>query len=109
MTNWKLYASNTLARAKSPLLLGLGTLLAVCAINPTAQAKPDEIITLESELRICAAQDELPYSGKEQPGFENSIAYLIGEALRRPMTYVWADKPAIYLVRDFLDKKSATW
>lgn len=104
MTNWKLYASNTLARAKSPLLLGLGTLVAVCAINPAAQAKPDDSVTLESELRICAAQDELPYSGKDQPGFENSIAYLVGEALKRPVTYVWADKPAIYLVRDWLDK-----
>lgn len=76
---------------------------AVSAVSAAAAAAAGDD-ALPSELRVCAAADELPYSGKDQPGFENTIATIIGEGMNRPVTFTWSDKPAIYLVRDYLDK-----
>ncbi|WP_456776842.1 methanol oxidation system protein MoxJ [Bradyrhizobium sp. USDA 4369] len=67
----------------------------------TAQAAPAE----GSKLRICAAGNELPFSSKEQTGFENRIASVVAKAMGREPVFVFADKPAIYLVRDWLDKR----
>jgi mxaJ protein len=58
-----------------------------------------------SKLRICAAANELPYSNAEKEGYENKIATVIAEAMGRKPDFVWSKKPAIYLVRDSLDKK----
>jgi mxaJ protein len=57
-------------------------------------------------LRICAASDELPYSSKSGDGFENRVAEALAGAMGRKAEFVWYDKPAIYLVRDQLDKKA---
>ncbi|UFZ02678.1 methanol oxidation system protein MoxJ [Bradyrhizobium ontarionense] len=57
-----------------------------------------------SKLRICAAGNELPFSSKDQTGFENRIASVVAKAMGREPVFVFADKPAIYLVRDWLDK-----
>ena len=54
-------------------------------------------------LRVCAAEDEMPYSNKKGEGFENQLAELVGKALDRKVEYVtWTD-PRYYL-RDTLDK-----
>lgn len=42
-----------------------------------------------SSLRVCADPGNLPMSGKEQPGYENKLADLIGEKLGLPVTYTW--------------------
>ncbi len=55
-------------------------------------------------LRICAA-DEAPYSQRDGRGLENRLAEAVGAAMQRPVEFVWSDKPAIYLVRDYLDKQ----
>jgi mxaJ protein len=55
-------------------------------------------------LRVCASETEPPYSTRDGKGFENRIAAVLAEAMgRRPET-VWASRPAIYLVRDYLDQ-----
>lgn len=54
-------------------------------------------------IKICAAENELPYSNKDGQGFENKLAELIGQALGRPVENVWWSDPRYY-VRDFLDK-----
>ncbi len=57
----------------------------------------------DSILKICAAEDEMPYSNNKGEGFENKLAQLLGEALHKKVEYVyWAD-PRYYL-RDTLDK-----
>ena len=54
-------------------------------------------------LKVCAAEDEMPYSNKQGEGFENKLAELVGKALDRKVEYVtWTD-PRYYL-RDTLDK-----
>jgi mxaJ protein len=54
-------------------------------------------------LKVCAAEDEMPYSNKKGEGFENQLAEFVGKALDRKVEYVtWTD-PRYYL-RDTLDK-----
>ena len=67
---------------------------------PAAQARPDD-----SVLRVCASAAQPPLSLKDGTGLENRIAGAVAEAMGRKVQFVWSDKPAIYLVRDFLDKK----
>jgi mxaJ protein len=59
-----------------------------------------------SVLRICASEVEQPYSSRNGEGFENKIAKVLATAMDRKAKFVWTDKPAIYLVRDQLDKKT---
>ncbi|HBA65608.1 MAG TPA: methanol oxidation system protein MoxJ [Methylococcaceae bacterium] len=57
----------------------------------------------EEPLKVCNAENEMPYANKKGEGFENKIAQVVGEALGRPIEYVnWTD--AGYFVRDYLDK-----
>lgn len=54
-------------------------------------------------LKVCNAEDEMPYSNKNGEGFENRLAQLLGEELGRKIEYVnWSDPR--YFVRDYLDK-----
>ncbi|MES1924403.1 methanol oxidation system protein MoxJ [Salinisphaera sp. T31B1] len=55
-------------------------------------------------LRICAAQDELPFSARSGSGFENRIARIVAEGMGRQPEFVWVDEPGIYLVPDYLNK-----
>ncbi|MBA2125301.1 methanol oxidation system protein MoxJ [Hyphomicrobium methylovorum] len=57
-----------------------------------------------STLRVCAAANEAPYSVMDESGYENKIAKVLAEALNRKVQFVWSPKPAIYAVRDQLDK-----
>ncbi|MCB4812373.1 methanol oxidation system protein MoxJ [Methylovorus menthalis] len=57
----------------------------------------------DSPLRICAGEDELPYSNTRQEGFENRIADVLASELGRKVENVWW-KDARYVVRDLLDK-----
>ena len=58
-----------------------------------------------SVLRVCASEVEAPYSSRDGEGFENKIAKALGDAMGRKVSFKWLNKPAIYLVRDQLDKK----
>lgn len=55
-------------------------------------------------LRICAAKNQPPLSMEDGSGLENRIAAALAEAMKRKAQFVWSDRPAIYLVRDHLDK-----
>ena len=54
-------------------------------------------------LRVCAAEQP-PLSMKDGSGLENRIAAAVAEAMGRKAQFVWIGKPAIYLVRDGLEK-----
>ncbi|KMO43188.1 protein moxJ [Methylobacterium tarhaniae] len=72
---------------------------------PPAQATPAPTPPDGSVLRVCASASQPPLSLKDGSGLENRIAAAAAEAMGRKVQFVWSDKPAIYLVRDFLDKK----
>ncbi|MDO9423057.1 MAG: methanol oxidation system protein MoxJ [Methylobacter sp.] len=73
--------------------LCLGSSLAI------PQAKAEQ----SNALKVCAAENEMPYSNKAGEGFENKLAELVGSALGRKVEYVgWSDPR--YYIRDTLDK-----
>ncbi|MGH8488386.1 MAG: methanol oxidation system protein MoxJ [Gammaproteobacteria bacterium] len=82
-------------RLIGPVMLGALAAGIVGADQTPAAAGP---------IRICAARNELPYSDAGRRGFENKIAEVVAAELRRPLEFVWAEKDAIYLVRDYLAK-----
>jgi mxaJ protein len=57
----------------------------------------------QEPLKVCAAEDEMPYSNKKGEGFENKLAQLVGEELGRKVEYVYWTDPR-YFLRDYLDK-----
>ncbi|MDD5035272.1 MAG: substrate-binding domain-containing protein [Methylococcaceae bacterium] len=46
-------------------------------------------VAAESELRICADPDNLPFSNQKQEGFENEIAALLADDLHAKLSYTW--------------------
>jgi quinoprotein dehydrogenase-associated probable ABC transporter substrate-binding protein len=56
----------------------------VAALLSCATAVP-----AESELRICADPDNLPFSNQKQEGFENKIAALLADDLHAKLSYAW--------------------
>lgn len=96
-------------------ILGPGTAIAASP-ESEAQASPPQSTVLpantadaaasdDSVLRICASEKQAPLSMKDGSGLENRIAAAVAEGMGRKPKFVWFDKPAIYLVRDGLDKK----
>lgn len=57
----------------------------------------------EPPLKVCSAENEMPYSDQAGQGFENKLAELVGKELGRPVENVWWTD-ARYFVRDSLDK-----
>jgi len=43
-----------------------------------------------ADLRVCADPNNLPFSNRQQEGFDNKIAAMIGRDLNRTVKYVWA-------------------
>lgn len=56
-----------------------------------------------SPLKVCVAENEMPYANKQGEGFENKLGLLVGKALNRPVEFVYWTDPRFY-VRDYLDK-----
>ncbi|AWN40530.1 methanol oxidation system protein MoxJ [Methylobacterium durans] len=103
------------AAAPAALLIALGLAGPASAQEPQAQEQrvkeqqaKDGVaaqIADPGTLRICAAE-QAPLSIKDGSGLENRIATAVAEAMGRKPVFVWSGKPAIYLVRDGLDKKT---
>ncbi len=55
-------------------------------------------------LKVCAAENEMPYSNKKGEGFENKLAELVGKALGGKVEYVYLERPAL-LHTGILDKE----
>ncbi|MGU3538793.1 methanol oxidation system protein MoxJ [Methylobacterium sp. A54F] len=96
-------------RAVLPALLALAGLWALPAPAQEPKAKVDAAKAAEPAadpglLRVCAAEQP-PLSLKDGSGLENRIAAAVAEAMGRKAQFVWIAKPAIYLVRDGLEKR----
>lgn len=84
-------------------LLSIAATIALLA-GPAAAEDTDK--NAEKTLRICAADNEVPYSSRTGYGFENKIGEILAKQMGREPEFVWYDKPAIYLVRDQLTKNA---
>lgn len=72
--------------------------LSACGQVPVVEARQGE------PLKVCAAENEMPYSNSKGEGFENKLSEFIGKELGRKIEYVsWTDPR--YFIRDLLDKK----
>ena len=75
------------------------------AVQSDAKKDPAAVAADPSTLRICASAKQPPLSMKDGSGLENRIAVAVAEAMGRKPAFVFLDKPAIYLVRDGLEKR----
>jgi mxaJ protein len=82
----------------APVALAFGL---TCLVVPAFSASD-----AASTLRVCAGANENPYSMRNEEGFENRIAKALGEAMGKKVEFAWEEKPAIYVVRDQLDKNN---
>jgi mxaJ protein len=87
-----------------PALCGLSLCLS-STMTSAAPVPASPVAESGDVLRVCAA-NQPPYSIKGGGGFENKIAVVVGEAMGRAVQFVWSNRPAIYVVRDYLDKKA---
>ncbi|MBS3952703.1 MAG: methanol oxidation system protein MoxJ [Methylomicrobium sp.] len=61
------------------------------------------VMAEQQTLKVCNAENEMPYANKKGEGFENKLAEIIADELERKVEWVtWTDPR--YLVRDYLDK-----
>jgi mxaJ protein len=77
--------------------------------DATTHAAPSQSATQTpaadpTALRICSAKNQPPLSMEDGSGLENRIGIALADAMKRKAEFVWSDRPAIYLVRDYLDK-----
>lgn len=70
---------------------------------PSSAQTPSQS-TDSNSLRICAAKNQPPLSMEDGSGLENKIGVALADAMKRKAQFVWSERPAIYLVRDYLDK-----
>ena len=79
----------------SPCLKSLvGFFLLVSGLERFAQTR---------ELRVCADPNNMPFSSRDQTGFENRIAALVARDLSARLTFVW-QRMGRGFVREYLDK-----
>ena len=57
----------------------------------------------DKPLKVCSAENEMPYSNKDGEGFENKLAKFIAQQLGRKLEEVSWNDPR-YFIRDFVDK-----
>jgi mxaJ protein len=72
----------------------LGLLFPLLGAAPAHAAEP---------LKVCAAENELPYSNRDGQGFENKLADILAGELGRTVESVWWQDPR-YFVRDQLER-----
>lgn len=57
----------------------------------------------QASLKVCTAENEMPYSNKAGEGFENKLAEFVAQQLGRKLeTVIWTDPR--YFIRDYVDK-----
>ena len=47
------------------------------------------VVSAKGELRVCADPDNLPFSNRQQQGFENKIAAVLARDLHKKLSYYW--------------------
>ena len=68
--------------------------LALCGVadilhsSSAAQSVPD--LVSRTALRVCADPANPPFSDRKKDGFENKIADIVADELKRPVRYFWA-------------------
>ncbi len=48
------------------------------------------------ELRVCAGENEMPFSNAKKEGFENALAEMIGQGLNKKVEFVFWKDPRVF-------------
>lgn len=64
------------------VLASAGLLFSLGASSVFGASQPEAV-------RICADPNNLPFSNREEKGFENAIARLLAKELKAPLSYTW--------------------
>ena len=83
----------------------LSLMAAFCVLPAPAVAQAPEPVESPQTLRVCANPDNLPFSNREQQGFENRIAELIAAELGVPVSYTWHAQRRAFLRRTLNAKR----
>jgi mxaJ protein len=86
------------------VLLSLALAPAIAAT--AARAAPAEA---RRELVVCADPNNLPFSSRTQPGFENRIAQLVAKDLGARLRYVWWAQRRGYVRNTLTQSKCDLW
>lgn len=65
-------------------------LLAVGALALMVLQVQAEGLAQADTLKVCADPNNLPFSDRDGAGFENHLAALVGQALGKPIEYIWS-------------------
>ncbi len=87
--------------------LFLGAIVAISFGSSAALAADGNKADLvnRSILRVCADPANLPFSGKDKPGFENKIADIVAEELNVPVEYTWFPQATGFIRRTLFAKR----
>ncbi len=81
----------TLAWVRNKALVGalggIGLALQTGAVLAQASTMPD--LVSRDRLRVCSDPANMPFSDKAGQGFENKIAEIVANELKRPLHYYW--------------------
>lgn len=69
-------------------------MLAAFVVPTVATGSAEEVTT---ELRVCADPNNLPYSNRDEAGFENKLAEFVATKLGKQLTYVWQPQRRAYI------------
>ena len=72
----------------------VGFFFLISAVGANAQTR---------ELRVCADPHNMPFSSRDETGFENRIAALVARDLSAHLTFIW-QRMGRGFVREYLDK-----
>jgi len=75
-------------RTHAVFALVLGSLVMAPGIAQAAEAHMADAVN-RKVLRVCATPANLPYSDEKEEGFENKIAHIVSDELKRPIEYTW--------------------
>jgi quinoprotein dehydrogenase-associated probable ABC transporter substrate-binding protein len=70
-------------------LIAVGAVLLLLAIFLAVPAWGDDAFTDSKSFRVCADPNNLPFSNRNQEGFENKIAALLARELDQQVAYTW--------------------
>jgi mxaJ protein len=73
------------APRKAAVSAALGALLVICCASAGREARA----ATTRELKVCADPNNMPFSNRQEQGFENKLARLIAGELHARLTYVW--------------------
>ena len=79
------------SRCPDPRIV-FATLALACGAAQAAAPEKERAPAQAAELRVCADPANLPYSQRDESGFENRIARLVAADLGMRLTYFWQEQ-----------------